>query len=86
MKDDWAERGTALRTGWTFRVRTDARRFPPPHFKVGEELTLKSIQYSRYDSAYVYTFQGKDGAQKSFWLHDSEPLERLTSIFESCHL
>lgn len=85
MKDDWAERSTALRAGETFRVLADARSFPPPHFKVGEELTLQSIEYSRYDSAYVYMFEGEGSVQKAYWLHDDEPLERLTSVFESGH-
>jgi len=83
MKDDWAERRTTLREGCTFRVLTDARSFPPPNFKAGEELTLRSIEYSRYDCSHVYTFEGDGGVQKSYWLHDDEPLERLTSVFES---
>lgn len=84
MADDWAERRTALREGGTVRVLMDARSFPAgPHFEVGEKFTLRTVGYSHYDNSYVYSFEGEDKVQKSYWLHDDEPLERLTSTFES---
>lgn len=84
MADDWAERRTALREGGKFRVLRDAPGVPDgPPFKLGEKVTLRTVGYSHYDSSHVYAFEGEDRVHKSYWLHDDEPLERLTSTFES---
>lgn len=69
--------------GGTYRVLREAQSFPSgPDFKVGEVVRLRHIGYSHYDNSHVYTFETEDGGQKSYWLHDDEPLEQLTSTFE----
>jgi hypothetical protein len=84
MVDDWARRRTALGEGVIYRVMREAPSFPKgSHFNVGEEVRLRHVGYSPYDTAHFYTFRVHGGAEKSFWLHDDEPLERLTQTFAS---
>jgi hypothetical protein len=83
VADDWEKRRTALQGGGIYRVLREARNFPAgPNFNVGEEVKLWEITYSPYDSSSVYTFTTQGGDRKSYWLHDSEPLELLASVFE----
>jgi hypothetical protein len=80
--DDYSMRRTALDVGGTYQVVREASSFPHgPDFEIGEEVVLREAGYSRYDSAYVYTFDAQGGVQKSFWLADGEPLELLTKTF-----
>ena len=81
MAGDWNERKTLFVAGTTYRV-TRAAEPPNDKFNVGERLRFRMSGYSRYDSSYVYEFEAGDQSLKSFWLHDSEPVERLTSTFE----
>lgn len=81
MADDWVERKTLLVVGNHYRVTRGAES-PNDKFDVGERLRFRISGYSRYDSCYVYEFEADDGVLKSFWLHDGDPAERLTSVFE----
>ena len=84
MTDDWSHRRAALAEGATYRVMRDALSLPTGvHFKVGEVVRLRHVGYSHYDNSHAYTFEDQDGAEKSYWLHDDEPLERLTDTFAS---
>lgn len=81
MADDWAGRKSLLRLGATYRVATDAPAVLGPSFVIGELVHLSHIGYSRYDSAYGYTFRADGGVEKSFFLGDDEPTNRLTDTF-----
>ena len=84
MADDWSERKTALAEGSTYRVMREApSTLSGPSFAVGEEVQLSHVGYSHYDNSHVYIFRSQDGANKSYWLHDDAPLERLTGTFRS---
>lgn len=83
MKEDWDLRRTALEAGATYRVAVPARSIPEgPDFVVGEDVRLRQVGYSHYDSSHVYIFEAPDGRQKQYWLHDDEPLETLHEAFQ----
>jgi len=84
MNDDWEMRRTALVEGATYRVMREAESRPDgAPFKIGEAVRLRQIVYSHYDNSHVYTFEEQGEAERSYWLHDDEPLERLTETFGS---
>ena len=79
---DFEKRRTALTVGEHYRVLRDAPSFPDRlGFKAGEQLQLNNLGYGRYDDAWVYEFQAENGALKTYWLGDTDPIEQLTSTF-----
>ena len=84
MSDDFEERQIVLLAGGEYRVLRDAPSFPDQlGFKAGEILRLNALAYSRYDGAWAYEFRAVDGALKTYWLHDAQPIEELTGTFSS---
>jgi len=81
MSDDWNNRKTLLHIGEAYRATLDAPCPIGPSISAGERLLLKHVGYSHYDNAHVYTFETEGGLQKSFWLNDSDPIERVTDTF-----
>ena len=67
--------------GAAYRVSRDAPAVVGPHFGRGEVVHLRHIGYSRYDGAWGYTFENGGGVEKSFFLGDNEPVDRLTETF-----
>lgn len=69
-----------LIVGHNYRVRAGTRWAIGQGFVAGEELVLKQVWYSRYDSSDVYSFETKDGRQKDYFF-DRES-EDWVEIFE----
>lgn len=74
-------RRAILLVGEIFVVTSDAPSFSGSPFAAGERVTLQRVDYSYYDGINVYVFEANDGEQKSFELHDNDPIDKLTSIF-----
>jgi hypothetical protein len=81
LDSDWGKRKVALEISSIYRLKYTVRSVPPLAFETGEEVVLIAIGYSHYDNSYVYTFETRNGSQKAFWLHDDDPLNRLTDVF-----
>ena len=82
VADDWSGRKTLLKLGAMYRVRQDALARSGLPFTFGERVRLRHIGYSIYDGAHGYAFETADGAVKSFFLRDEEPVSRLLETFE----
>ncbi|MFL5328955.1 MAG: hypothetical protein ACJ8C4_08555 [Gemmataceae bacterium] len=55
---------------------------PPEHSLVlGEIVTYQQCGYSHYDSTSIYAFTNEYGVERSWWLHDDEPLEKWRDVF-----
>jgi hypothetical protein len=81
VDDTWKKRKTFLKKDAPYRVITTTSSVGGDNFIQGENLRLLAVYYSPYDGSHVYEFEDGDGRRKSYWLHDGDPIERLT-IFE----
>ena len=75
-------RGTPFEIGQRYRVLKAASSLPPEQSLVpGEVVTYQQCGYSRYDSTSIYAFTNEHGVERSWWLHDDEPLENWRGVF-----
>jgi hypothetical protein len=73
-------RDSPLTEGKKYRVLKDFRQ-PQSIFKADEVLKYENAEYSRYDNSTMFFFKAKGGHQKTWWLHDDEPVEKYKDLF-----
>ncbi len=75
-------KGTPFEIGRRYRVLKAASSLPPEQsLAPGEVVTYQQCGYSRYDSTSIFAFTNEEGVERSWWLHDDEPLENLRDVF-----
>ncbi len=73
-----------FRPGSLYRVKQSFRSDLNTTFEAGEILVFERDEWSRYDSAFTYTFRSKmDGRIKQWWILDEpENADTWTQFFE----
>lgn len=74
-------RGSPFALSGRYRVLRAAPSYKG-HLIPGEVLTYHGASYSHYDNLSVYIFITAEGLERTWALHDDEPLEQWSSIFE----
>jgi len=63
-----------LEVGQTYFAAESFRGSPNAEFVCGSRYVLKAVNYSRYDSMTIFSFQPADGGPHfQWWWHDTEP-------------
>jgi hypothetical protein len=75
-------RGSPFRVGGRYVTTKSVRSFPADESLCeGEIVVYQGSGYGRYDSSSIYAFTSESGQERSWWLHDDEPMEQWLSLF-----
>ena len=75
-------RGSPFRVGARYMMTKSVRSsLADESLCEGEIVVYQGSGYSRYDSLSIYAFISESGQERSWFLHDDEPMEDWPSLF-----
>lgn len=77
-----ASRGCPFRVGSRYMTTKWVRAFPPDEsLPEGEIVVYQGSAYSFYDSLSLYAFVSESGQDRSWSIHDDEPMDLWRGVF-----